>query len=79
MDRIEDGARNAGSIAERAWNVELAAKRLDGTRVGPGEVFSFNRAVGPTTLKAGFKIGYGITMKDGDPETAVKAMTGIHP
>ena len=39
----------AGSISERAWNVELAAKRLDGTRVAPGATFSFNDAVGPTT------------------------------
>src|SRR5437867_1023417 len=43
----------AGSIAARAWNVELAVERLDGMIVGPGEVFSFNRAVGPTTQPAG--------------------------
>ena len=29
----------AGSISERAWNVELAAKRLNGTKVAPGELF----------------------------------------
>jgi len=67
----------AGSIAERAWNVELAVKRLDGTRIAPGEVFSFNKAVGPTTLKAGFRIGYGITMKDGEPETIPSVAGGI--
>jgi hypothetical protein len=67
----------AGSIAERAWNVELATKRLAGTRIAPGEVFSFNRAVGPTTIKTGFRIGYGITMKDGDPETIPSVGGGI--
>jgi hypothetical protein len=67
----------AGSIPERAWNVELAAKRLNGTKVGPGEVFSFNKAVGATTLKAGFKIGYGITMNDGNPETVPSVAGGI--
>jgi hypothetical protein len=68
----------AGSIPERAWNVELAAKRLDGTTVPPGGVFSFNKAVGPTTLSAGFKIGYGITNgKDGIPETIPSVAGGI--
>jgi len=67
----------AGSIPERAWNVELAAKRLDGTRVPPGGVFSFNQAVGPTSLRAGFKIGYGITMGDEHPETIPSVAGGI--
>jgi hypothetical protein len=68
----------AGSIPERAWNVELAAKRLDGTTVPPGGVFSFNKAVGPTTLKSGFKIGYGIANgKDGIPETVPSVAGGI--
>ena len=67
----------AGSAAERAWNVELATKRLDGTRVAPGEVFSFNSAVGATTLKAGYKIGYGITINGDKPETIPSVAGGI--
>jgi hypothetical protein len=67
----------AGSISERAWNVELAAKRLNGTKVAPGEVFSFNVAVGPTTLKAGFRIGYGITMSNDHPMTVPSEGGGI--
>src|SRR5579884_2152033 len=67
----------AGSIPERAWNVELAAKRLDGAKVPPGGIFSFNQAVGPTTLKAGFRIGYGITMSDDKPETVPSVAGGI--
>ena len=68
----------AGSIPERAWNVELAARKIGGTRVAPGEVFSFRRAVGPMTLSAGFKWGYGITSgTDGSPETVPSVAGGI--
>jgi len=67
----------AGSIPERAHNVELAAKRLDGARIAPGEVFSFNNAVGSTTLLTGYKKGYGITMKDDRPETIPSVAGGI--
>ena len=67
----------AGSIPPRAWNVELAVKRLDGTTVAPGEVFSLNRAVGPTTLSAGFRLGYGITMRGDRPETVPSVAGGI--
>lgn len=38
----------------RAKNVELAAKRLDGTLVPPGAEVSFNGVVGPRTREAGF-------------------------
>jgi hypothetical protein len=78
VDRLGSAQTSyAGSIPERAWNVELAAKRLDGTTVPPGGTFSFNKAVGPTTLKAGFKIGYGITMGDEFPETVPSVAGGI--
>jgi hypothetical protein len=67
----------AGSIAERAWNVELATRRLTGTRVAPGEVFSFNEAVGATTLKTGFKVGYGIRSSGDRPQTVPSVGGGI--
>lgn len=38
----------------RAHNVRLAARRLKGVVVMPGEVFSFNRAVGPRTRALGY-------------------------
>ena len=38
----------------RAHNIEQVAFLLDGHIVRPGEVFSFNKAVGPTTEAAGF-------------------------
>jgi vancomycin resistance protein YoaR len=38
----------------RAHNIQQVAALLDGHVVKPGEVFSFNHAVGPTTRAAGF-------------------------
>lgn len=49
-----------GSIAGRVYNVELAASRLNGTLVKPGEVFSFNAAVGEVSYATGYKAAYVI-------------------
>lgn len=38
----------------RVKNIALAARFLDGTLMAPGEVWSFNRTVGPRTLERGF-------------------------
>lgn len=43
-----------GTGAGRAVNIQTAARKLDGTMLGPGETFSFNGVVGPRTLEAGF-------------------------
>lgn len=43
-----------GKNAGRAENVRVAAKRIDGWLLAPGETFSFNDVVGPRTLEAGF-------------------------
>jgi vancomycin resistance protein YoaR len=43
-----------GGIANRLHNVELAASRINGVMVRPGEVFSYNTVVGPRTRRAGF-------------------------
>jgi hypothetical protein len=67
----------AGSIAARAWNVELAVEKLDGTIIEPGEVFSFNRSVGAMTTSAGFRTGYGITIRNDQPETIPSVAGGI--
>jgi vancomycin resistance protein YoaR len=50
-----------GAIPEKAHNIQLAASRLNGVVVPPGGTFSFNKEVGPTTLEAGFKWGFGLT------------------
>jgi vancomycin resistance protein YoaR len=43
-----------GTGAGRAVNIATAARRLDGWVLAPGEVFSFNKVVGPRELEAGF-------------------------
>lgn len=63
--------------AERIWNIELAAKRLHGVVVPPGETFSFNREVGPTTLGAGFKWGWAIASKGDEFATIPSEAGGI--
>jgi len=45
-----------GSSPERKHNVRLALSKLNGYRLDPGDIFSFNRIVGPRTAKTGFKL-----------------------
>jgi vancomycin resistance protein YoaR len=63
-------------IIERRHNVELAASKLTGTLVMPGQTFSFNAEVGPTTLDAGFQMGYGIATDANGATTTVPAEAG---
>jgi len=51
----------SGSIANRIYNINLGAKRLNGTLVKPGEVFSFNNAVGEVSAATGYKQAYVIS------------------
>lgn len=50
----------ATSSANRRWNVELGASRINGTLVAPGAIFSTVDTIGDLTLDAGFKMGFGI-------------------
>lgn len=45
----------ASSKANRASNVETAARAISGTILLPGDEFSFNKVVGPRTSSAGFR------------------------
>ena len=66
----------AGSIATRAHNVQLATTLINGAKVAPGEVFSFDDVVGDQTTAHGFQVAWGIINgPDGTPET-VKADAG---
>lgn len=47
-----------GSIVTRIHNVTLAASRINGTLVKPGEVFSFNQAVGEVNGATGYQKAY---------------------
>jgi vancomycin resistance protein YoaR len=67
----------AGSIPEKKHNIQLAAQRLNGIVVPPGATFSFNQAVGPTTIDAGFQWGFGITSGNDGPKTVPSVAGGI--
>jgi vancomycin resistance protein YoaR len=45
------------SSANRIWNVQLLGRYLDGTIVKPGQVFSYNKVMGPRTAARGFREG----------------------
>lgn len=51
------------SISGRVFNVALAASRINRRLIAPGEVFSFNEAVGEVSTGTGYKTAYVI--KDG--------------
>lgn len=46
------------------YNARLAAEKIDGTVLQPGETFSFNAATGPRTRENGFVLGLGLTGPD---------------
>lgn len=43
------------SNADRTTNLRLAASKINGTVVLPGEIFSYNKVVGKRTIAAGYK------------------------
>ncbi len=49
------------SIPGRVFNVNLAAGRINGTLVAPGETFSFNQTLGDVSKETGYKEAYVIT------------------
>jgi vancomycin resistance protein YoaR len=49
-----------GSIENRAFNINLAASRIDGALIAPGETFSFNKTVGDISTLTGYKQAYVI-------------------
>lgn len=55
----------AGALPQKQHNVRLAASRLDNQIIRPGERFSFNKALGPTTLDNGYQVAFGITSAGG--------------
>jgi vancomycin resistance protein YoaR len=49
-----------GSIENRIYNLSLAASRLNGVLVKPGEIFSFNKTIGDVSALTGYKQAYVI-------------------
>lgn len=61
VERIGKGeSYYAHSIPNRVYNVALAASRVSGALVPPGEEFSFNGEVGEITAGTGYKTAYVI-------------------
>lgn len=50
-----------GSIENRAYNINLAATRIHGALIPPGETFSFNKTVGDINSFTGYKQAYVIS------------------
>ena len=67
----------ATSSAERAHNVELGTRKIDGSLIPPGGVFSTVDTIGPLTLDAGFKMGYMIINQGGNVTTVPAEAGGI--
>ena len=65
------------TIPNRRFNVELAASRLNGTVVAPGDVFSMNQALGEVSYRSGYKQAYGITESADGVETIPSDGGGI--
>lgn len=52
-----------GSISNREHNITLSSSRISGVLAAPGEIFSFNKAVGDISAATGYRQSYII--KDG--------------
>ena len=65
------------TIANRRFNVELAASRLNGSVVAPGQTFSLNDALGEVSYRSGYKQAYGITRTTEGIETIPSEGGGI--
>ena len=51
----------SGSISNRISNLSLASRRISGTLIAPGEVFSFNKSVGEVSGATGYRQAYVIS------------------
>jgi hypothetical protein len=67
----------AGSVPPRVHNVQLATRLINGAKVAPGAVFSFDATVGDQTTAHGFQVAWGIVNNNGTPETVQADAGGI--
>ena len=54
-DVLGTGATSCAGPSARWYNIDLAASRVNGTILLPGEVFSYNALAGPYTKSSGYK------------------------
>lgn len=64
LGHFETNYSEAAKAADRSFNLNLAAERLDGTVVMPGETFDFNAVVGPRDEAAGYRVA--TVIEDGE-------------
>jgi vancomycin resistance protein YoaR len=64
LGHFETSYSRAQQVADRTYNLRLAATRLDGTVVMPGEIFDFNAVVGPRDEASGYKVA--TVIEDGE-------------
>lgn len=74
---VEAGTVYGDTGAERQDNLRLAVSRIDGYVIPPGEIFSFNKALGPTALADGYKMAWGIVSTGSGHETVPSEAGGI--
>jgi len=84
VDGAGEGGKRIGhaeipseSVGPQSVNVRLAAERISGWTLQPGEVFSFNEAVGPRSAEAGFQAaenGRGVKVTGGGVAQAAAAV-----
>jgi len=60
LARFETRFSRSGAQGRRARNIEVAASRLSGLVLVPGELYSFNAIVGPRTVENGFHKAFEI-------------------
>ncbi|MFN8634052.1 MAG: VanW family protein [Chloroflexota bacterium] len=65
-----------GALPQKQHNVRLAASRLNDKLIAPGETFSFNKVLGPTTLDNGYQIAFGIMGTGGSEHKTVPSVAG---
>lgn len=68
-ERIAQSSTNySGSIPERAHNIALGSRRVNGKIVPPGGVFSMNDTVGDVSENSGYQLGFAIVGQDTVPD-----------
>ncbi|HEX7102466.1 MAG TPA: peptidoglycan binding domain-containing protein, partial [Nitrolancea sp.] len=65
-----------GSVANRAYNVDLAVQRANGALVPPGGTYSFVGSIGAVDLNNGYKVGYGIVATSNGSVSTVPSVGG---
>jgi vancomycin resistance protein YoaR len=65
-----------GSVANRAFNVDLAVQRANGALVPPGATYSFVGSIGAVDLNNGYKVGYGIVATSNGSVSTVPSVGG---